>query len=242
MEVERVPCSPDRLLAEVISVLRVPAGEKGLALDYAWATALFRKPSSAIPPGCGSCSINLVGNAVKFTSKGSVHVVGRFVSEGAATAVGLRVIDTGIGIPAEKLGGDLRPLRPGRQFGDAAVRRHRAWAWRSAGGSSMPWAALSPSPARSEREALSRSLLTGAAAGRAGARCVARPTIRLAAPRKQAARTRGHASAARVLVVEDGDTNRKLIESGPAAGGAGGGHGRERANGRSRPPCGSPST
>lgn len=45
--------------------------------------------------------INLVGNAVKFTEAGGVVTVDAFVSDGILT---LSVSDTGIGIPAEKLG------------------------------------------------------------------------------------------------------------------------------------------
>ena len=36
LEIERVPCSPQQILADVVSVLRVRAGEKGLALEYRW--------------------------------------------------------------------------------------------------------------------------------------------------------------------------------------------------------------
>ena len=46
---------------------------------------------------------NLVANAVKFTTAGSVVVVARAVAEGAKRSIEIRVEDTGPGIPADRL-------------------------------------------------------------------------------------------------------------------------------------------
>ena len=63
-------------------------------------------PWSATPAGCGRCSLNLVGNAIKFTDEGEVVVrveveARRPARVSGAGEVGLRftVRDTGIGIP-----------------------------------------------------------------------------------------------------------------------------------------------
>ena len=58
------------------------------------------------------------------------------VAAAAATAtrhveLQFAVRDTGIGIAAGEARGDLRAVRAGRRVDHAAVRRHRAWAWRS---------------------------------------------------------------------------------------------------------------
>lgn len=46
---------------------------------------------------------NVVGNAVKFTSRGSVHIDVTGVARGQLMDLRISVVDTGIGIPAEKL-------------------------------------------------------------------------------------------------------------------------------------------
>ena len=66
MEVERIDCSPHQLIAEVMSVLRVKATEKGLDLGYQWHGAM--PVSIRIDPSrLRQILINLVGNAIKFT-------------------------------------------------------------------------------------------------------------------------------------------------------------------------------
>jgi signal transduction histidine kinase/CheY-like chemotaxis protein len=63
--------------------------------------------------------LNLVGNAIKFTQRGSVRVtVSR--AEGAAHALLCQVTDTGIGIPADKC---LQVFEPFRQADGSVVRK-----------------------------------------------------------------------------------------------------------------------
>ena len=67
--------------------------------------------------------VNLVGNAIKFTREGSVHVGIRATpaAEGEMVMLHIEVTDTGIGIPADQLAEIFRPFyqidsRQGRQF------------------------------------------------------------------------------------------------------------------------------
>lgn len=47
--------------------------------------------------------INIIGNAIKFTAKGSIRIEGRVMSEeGSTIKLKFHVIDTGIGIPADR--------------------------------------------------------------------------------------------------------------------------------------------
>ena len=101
LEIERVPCSPQQILADVVSVLRVRASEKGLALEYRWDEGV---PETVLadPGRLHQLLVNLVGNAVKFTLQGHVRIVGRMVHSEERSHLVFDVIDTGIGIPREK--------------------------------------------------------------------------------------------------------------------------------------------
>jgi len=98
------PFSLPQLLEEVVSIMSVRAQQKGIDL------ALHFDPQlEANVVGDATrvrqVFLNLISNAVKFTEKGRVIVEARRQKSGAqlASAV-IRVSDTGIGIPPEKLG------------------------------------------------------------------------------------------------------------------------------------------
>ena len=69
LEIERVPCSPQQILADVVSVLRVRANEKGIGLEYRWDKGV---PETVLadPGRLRQLLVNLVGNAIKFTGRG----------------------------------------------------------------------------------------------------------------------------------------------------------------------------
>ncbi|MES1240831.1 MAG: ATP-binding protein [Acidobacteriota bacterium] len=92
-----------QVIEDVVSGQRVKAEEKGLVLE----TSLDgRMPDHLLgdPVKIGQVLTNLVGNAVKFTSRGSVRLDLR-VLEGTpeTVTVEIRVTDTGIGIEKDRL-------------------------------------------------------------------------------------------------------------------------------------------
>jgi signal transduction histidine kinase/DNA-binding NarL/FixJ family response regulator len=111
MEVERVACSPVRLVEETVSLMRVKAIEKGLSLDARYE---FPLPEAILtdPAMVRQTLFNLVGNAVKFTSQGRVEIVVRCLPGGQAgrVTVVFEVKDTGIGIKAEQIGRLFEPF------------------------------------------------------------------------------------------------------------------------------------
>jgi signal transduction histidine kinase/ligand-binding sensor domain-containing protein len=112
LEMEKVRFSPRTILGEVITVMQYRAKEKGLLLSSRMDSAV---PEVLIgdPTRLRQVLMNLVGNAIKFTEKGSVEVymeVAATVSVGDDAAasnemIGLRctVTDTGIGIAPDRL-------------------------------------------------------------------------------------------------------------------------------------------
>jgi len=103
MKTERVETPLRETVLEVASLLRVRAEEKGLELSVEFDASL---PATAEtdPVRLRQVLTNLVGNAIKFTERGSVRVEARAM-EGSWGGAWLRfeVVDTGIGITEEQM-------------------------------------------------------------------------------------------------------------------------------------------
>jgi signal transduction histidine kinase/CheY-like chemotaxis protein/HPt (histidine-containing phosphotransfer) domain-containing protein len=101
VELEEIDFDVERVVGEVLDLLTFKADEKGLDLVADLGDAARRRYRGD-PTRLRQVLINLVANAVKFTSAGSVRLELR---EQGETAEGVRlsfaVIDTGIGISAE---------------------------------------------------------------------------------------------------------------------------------------------
>ncbi len=205
-ELDRVECSPHQIIADVVAALRVQAREKGLQLDYDLATALPATIHSD-PPRLRQLLMNLVGNAIKFTEEGSIRITAGMASN-SPNQLQVEVADTGIGIPYEKLEAIFDPFS---QADNSVTRRF--------GGTG-----LGLSISRRIAEALGGRLTvqseinsgsvfratidTGSVAGTAMIESADAPTTASQAAPTSDVNLSGH----RILVVDDGDTNRKLIQ------------------------------
>ena len=123
IEVERIPTSLVHVVSEIASLMRVRADEKGIALDLAFDTPV---PSEVLsdPTRVRQAVVNLVGNAIKFTERGSVRVSLRYEREREQAC--LEVRDTGIGIAPEKRAALFRPFEQAdssitRRFGGTGL-------------------------------------------------------------------------------------------------------------------------
>ena len=106
MTVEKIPTSPVQLVADVASLTRIRAIDKGIGYHVRFDGAV---PDTIItdPTRLRQVLINLVGNAIKFTNQGSVSL--RFsVEEDPEASHGHRLCfeirDTGIGMTPEQIG------------------------------------------------------------------------------------------------------------------------------------------
>lgn len=103
LELESIDFDLNEVLDKAVEILAMRANEKGLELACHMAPEV---PSSLIgdPHRLNQILINLIGNALKFTDKGSVIV--RITNEPDAAMPGVirfSVTDTGIGVPPEQL-------------------------------------------------------------------------------------------------------------------------------------------
>jgi CheY-like chemotaxis protein/HPt (histidine-containing phosphotransfer) domain-containing protein len=209
LDVEKLSCSPHAIVFEVVTVLSVRAREKGIALRFHTEGPI---PETVVSdPTCLRRIVtNLVGNAIKFTERGSVSVVMRLAPESEKPRIAIDVIDSGIGIFGDKLGSVFDPFVQGdssvtRRFGGTGLGLtiSRRFA-RALGGDVI---------VVSEHGVGSRftvTVQTGALDG-----------VRMLGPRELSAHVREQDAVscatwrfppARVLVVEDGPENRELLK------------------------------
>jgi len=98
MTIERMACSPFALVAEVAAVLRPRAAHDGLDVEVGYRSPL-PETIETDPTRLRQILLNLVGNAIKFTPRGSVRLEVGPVED---TRLCFEVIDTGIGLDAEQ--------------------------------------------------------------------------------------------------------------------------------------------
>ena len=214
--VEQVQCSPHQIIAEVVSVLRVPAQEKGLCLDYRWESGI---PESIMsdPFRLKQLLMNLLGNAIKFTEQGSVIVVASLDAATDPQLLRIEVRDTGMGIPPDKLDMIFEPFA---QADSTVTRKH--------GGTGLGLAIT-----RRIAEALGGKLMVASELGRgsafsatvatgdlSGVSILEKPpqdTIGDVIPQES---DMSDLTGLNILLVEDGDTNRKLLRVTLTRGGA----------------------
>jgi PAS domain S-box-containing protein len=217
LEIEHVRCSLVQLVSEVQSLMQVRADMKGLALDLDFDGPV---PDSITtdPTRLRQVLINLLGNAIKFTESGRVHLVVGLVDppvgdEGGGSSGLLRfdVTDTGAGMSAEQSAKLFSPFAQAdssmtRKFGGTglglAISKRLA---RMLGGD-VVLVRSAPGAGTMFRA----TVATGSLIGVEMARRTAQDTAVTPEPR-------GHtmpkdvALSCRILLAEDGPDNQRLI-------------------------------
>ncbi|XVJ59279.1 MAG: response regulator [Tepidisphaera sp.] len=100
MTIERVPLSPRTIAEDATRMLEAKAHAKGITLSHLVAAEV---PAGVLgdPTRLSQVLVNLIGNAVKFTERGSVTVRSSY----AAGRLKVEVEDTGVGITPEQMAG-----------------------------------------------------------------------------------------------------------------------------------------
>ncbi len=208
MEFERIRCSPHQLICEVLSMLRVRAREKSLSLECRWTTGV---PETILtdPARFRQLLMNLVGNAIKFTEEGGISLLASVTPGAVEPRFLVEVRDTGIGISPERVESIFRPFEQAdssitRRFGGTglglAISRHIA---AGLGGE------ITVESEVGRGSVFRVSLETGSLEG---VRILEDPPTEAFRPDSQRERhPQTGVSGARVLLVEDGETNRQLI-------------------------------
>ncbi|MBN2293692.1 MAG: PAS domain S-box protein [Pirellulales bacterium] len=122
LQVERIPCSPFRIIADMMSLMSVRAEAKGLSLNIRQEGAL---PEVILTDmnRLRQILVNLIGNAIKFTENGRIDVIVRFLKgseKGQTDKLEFEVSDTGIGMSSEQM---ERIFKPFTQADSSATRR-----------------------------------------------------------------------------------------------------------------------
>ncbi len=118
IEIDRTPCDVRSLARDVLDLLHQQAQDRGLILQLEVA-ANIPKTIRSDPTRLKQALVNLVGNALKFTEKGSVRIVLR--CDPQAQTVTFDVIDTGIGIQRDQI---TRLFQPFTQADGSITRKY----------------------------------------------------------------------------------------------------------------------
>ncbi len=107
LDVERVACPTRRVLFDVVELLRGKAEEKDLTLRIE-SDGLIPDTIISDPTRLKQALINLVGNAIKFTEQGTVRIVAS--CDRARELTRFAVVDSGIGMTPAQMEGLFQPF------------------------------------------------------------------------------------------------------------------------------------
>ena len=120
IELEETECSPIQVVSDAVSLMRVRADAKNLALDADY-EGLIPETIRTDPLRLRQVLINLLGNAIKFTELGAVRLKVRLLATlGASSKLVFEVSDTGIGMTTEQT---QRLFQPFTQADNSTSRR-----------------------------------------------------------------------------------------------------------------------
>jgi signal transduction histidine kinase/DNA-binding response OmpR family regulator len=98
VELEAVPFDPVQIVSGVVNIVKAGARDKGVGV-HSYASPHVPRALRGDATRLRQILLNLVGNAVKFTTEGSVTITSRVEhDDGSTVTLGFSVTDTGIGM------------------------------------------------------------------------------------------------------------------------------------------------
>ncbi len=109
MDVELTSFNPCSMITEIVSLLETKALAKDLVFitEYAGSIPEYIRTN---PTRLKQILINLVGNAIKFTDKGTIKLTASHLQIGGSSFMQFDVLDTGIGMTDEQIGCLFQPF------------------------------------------------------------------------------------------------------------------------------------
>jgi PAS domain S-box-containing protein len=210
LEVEITEANPYQIMRDVVDVLRVRAEQAGIEFDCC---VIGEIPATiqSDPTRLRQILINLVGNAIKFTSEGGVSIDCRLPADTDASRLEFQVKDTGIGMTEQQIARIFHPFEQGdssvtRRFGGTGLGLSISKRLAEALGGGIQ---VQSTPG--EGSTFTVSVNTGPLAGvpMINASDAAQDLEQTNAAKRSADAIRLRPS--HVLVVDDGQSNRELI-------------------------------
>ncbi|WP_374326737.1 ATP-binding protein [Azonexus sp.] len=209
VELERIDFTPQLLIAETVRLFADTAQRKQLPVTVSWNGPPQHYLADAVR--IRQMLSNLLSNAIKFTDHGGIRIEGREVSRDEPGALlEFAVVDSGIGIPEDK---QALLFQPFSQADDSTTRKYGGTGLGLSIVRSLARLAGGEVGVSSRDGEGSRFWFTiRAGLGAAGEDSLLPAADAAPANASGPAASGGNASA-RLLVVEDNPTNRKVIEA-----------------------------
>ena len=212
LQVESIACNPAAILTDVVSLMRVRADAKGIALTLEYDGPC---PETIVsdPTRLRQILVNLIGNAVKFTDRGEVRVTTSLIGYDTPNpTLVCEVRDSGIGITPEEI---VNLFRPFQQADTSTTRRYGGTGLGLAISKRLAEALGGDIRVRSQPGKGSSFTLTLDPGPLADTTLRAQPNEAVLAPRAVQAKCESHDGRGpidgRVLFAEDGPDNQRLI-------------------------------
>ena len=109
LDIEAIPFKLSTCIESALDLVSARAAEKHLELVY-WIDPALPQNLVSDPIRLRQILLNLLNNAVKFTERGEVLLKVVASEKSGEPAISVSVSDTGIGIPADRLGGLFQPF------------------------------------------------------------------------------------------------------------------------------------
>jgi signal transduction histidine kinase/CheY-like chemotaxis protein len=119
MTVEKIPCDLSQLIFDVVSTMRIRAGEKNLNFHCVSSGPIPRNINTD-PVRLKQVLVNILGNAIKFTQQGGITLAVSCVPRSDGSTIRLEIRDSGIGMTPDQI---ARLFQPFTQADGSMTRR-----------------------------------------------------------------------------------------------------------------------